>query len=87
MYLVRSWSGQANVVDSSVAVGSTKRYRDDWDKEYDAGHVKKARRYTTDESFNSTRNPFQEYQSNKYFNKRVSRILIIINQLSTIFQF
>lgn len=73
---VRSWSGQANMVDSSVAVGS-KRYHNDWDREYDAGHVKKVRRHTTGESFNnSTRNPFQDYQSRKYF-KRVSKVLCI----------
>ena len=52
----------------------SKRYRDDWDREYDAGHVKKVRRHTTDDSFNSTRNPFQEYQSKKYYNKRVGGI-------------
>ena len=71
---VRSWSGQANTVDSSVAVGS-KRHHDDWDQEYDAGHVKKVRRHTTDDSINFTRNPFQEYQSKKHFNKRVGRIM------------
>jgi len=69
---VRSWSGQANMVDSSVAVGS-KRYHDDWDREYDAGHVKKVHRHTTSESFgSSTRNPFQDYHSKKYF-KRVRK--------------
>ena len=71
---VRSWSGEVNTVDSSVAVGS-KRCHDDWDREYDAGHVKKVRRHTTEQSFDNTRNPFQEYQSKKHFNKRVSRIM------------
>ena len=70
---VRSWSGEANTVDSSVSVGS-KRHRDDWDREYDAGHVKKVRRHTTGESFSNTRNPFQDYQFKKHF-KRVSKTM------------
>ena len=75
--LVRSWSGQANTVDSSVAMGS-KRHHDDWDREYDTGHVKKVRRHTKDDSFSSTQNPFQEYQSKKH-NRRVGRIMKIHN--------
>lgn len=65
------------MVDSSVAVSSTKRYRDDWDREYDTGHVKKVRRHTTEESYASMRNPFQDYQSKKYFDKRVSKNFVV----------
>ena len=68
-FLVRSWSGEANTVDSSVSMG-TKRKRDDWDEEFDAGHVKRVRKHSERENFNTTQqNPFQEYQFNR---RRVS---------------
>ena len=63
----------------------SKRHHDDWDREYDTGHVKKVRRHTTDDSFSSTQNPFQEYQSKKHHNRRVGRIMKICNDNLNIF--
>jgi len=64
-------------VDSNVAIG-TKRKHDDWDQEFDAGHVKRVRKHSERENFDTKQNPFQKYQFNR---QRVSSFLYIFKSL------